>query len=218
MNNRQDISLPKLVEGYKRFQSKHFENSKVYDDLVSKGQKPKALVIACCDSRVDPAIVTDCDPGEIFVVRNVANLVPPFESDLRHHGTSAALEFAVKSLAVSDIIIFGHSHCGGIQALMGNKDGQAPQDDFLTAWMDIATKAKEQVLSEHAELSLEEKIPLCEQASLLISLQNLQTFPWIKARVEQGKLALHAWYFDLGRGAVEAYDPSRQRFFPLDEI
>ncbi len=135
-----------LIEGYKQFKEKYFKNTKSFDDLVKYGQKPKVLVVACCDSRVDPSIVTNCNPGELFVVRNVANLVPPFDGDHRHHSTSAALEFGVMDLEVSDIIVFGHSHCGGIRALMESSEDENTSD-FITAWMSIAKPAKQQVLT-----------------------------------------------------------------------
>ena len=205
-----------LIDGYKHFRQKYFEESTVYKDLVEQGQKPKALIIACCDSRVDPAIITDCKPGELFVVRNVANLVPPCKNDSLHHGTSAALEFGVTGLNITDIIVFGHSHCGGIQALM-NKDDSTPTENFINPWMAIAKPAKEQVLREHSEASKSEQESACEKASLLISLNNLQTFPWIKERLTENKIFLHAWYFNLNTGIVERYQPETQTFTPLDK-
>jgi len=141
-------TITSLIEGYRKFRAKHFEESKTYDSLVEYGQNPNVMLIACCDSRVDPAIVTGCEPGELFVTRNVANLVPPYEKDAGYHGTSAALEFGVTGLEVSDIIIFGHSHCGGIRTLMEAPDNKDPSD-FITAWMNIATPAKQIILKHH---------------------------------------------------------------------
>lgn len=211
-------AIGSLIKGYKQFKSKHFEQSKSFDELVQYGQKPKILTIACCDSRVDPAIVTGCKPGELFVVRNVANLVPPFESDLRHHGTSAALEFGVLGLGVSDIIVFGHSHCGGVRALMETSE-QETSSSFISAWMDIAKPAKQRVLKRHAQCSLDEQARYCEKESLLTSLNNLMTFPWIQQRVLENRLYLHAWYFDLGSGMIEIYQSDTDKFVPLsDEI
>lgn len=205
-----------LIKGYKRFKQKHFDESKSFDALVEYGQKPKVLIVACCDSRVDPAILTGCKPGELFVVRNVANLVPPCNSDLRHHGTSAALEFGVLGLEVSDIIVLGHSYCGGIRALMERSEAKTP-DDFISAWMDIAQPAKQQVLSRHAQSAFEEQTHHCEKASLLISLENLKTFPWIQERVSKKQLFLHAWYFDLATGMLEMFDSSTGDFVALDD-
>ena len=210
-----DSGILSLIEGYKSFKSKHFEQSQSFEELVRYGQNPSSLVVACCDSRVDTAIVTGCKPGELFVVRNVANLVPPFEHDLRHHGTSAALEYGVNGLGVSDIILFGHSHCGGIRALM-EMDENNNSSDFMSAWMDIAKPAKRRVLEQHPQGSADEQAHLCEKESLLISLNNLKTFPWIQERIKSNKLFLHAWYFDLSTGFIEAYQSETGEFIPLD--
>ncbi len=210
-------AITTLIEGYKKFRSKYFEQSTIYDDLVKHGQKPKVLAIACCDSRVHPAVVTHCKPGELFVIRNVANLVPPFDSEPKHHGTSAALEFGVKDLAVSDIILFGHSHCGGIRALMEMTHNE-DRSDFIGSWMNIAAPAKQRILEQYPDLSLDKQAHHCEKESLLASLANLLTFPWISARVADGRLALHAWYFDLSTGTIETYQPDTESFMPLDEL
>lgn len=169
---------------------------------MANGQSPKALVIACSDSRVDPAILLGAKPGELFVVRNVANLVPPYDNDSKHHATSSALEFAVTSLGVKDIIVLGHSHCGGINALMARKEGDQKRG-FITDWMDIAKPAKEKVLSLYPNLSSMEKDQHCEKESLLISLDNLKTFPWIQTQLEKDELNLHAWYFNMNTGNIE---------------
>lgn len=210
-----DTSITRLIEGYKKFRAKYFENSSLYEELVAFGQTPKVLVIACCDSRVDPALVTRANPGELFVVRNVANLVPPFDKDPRHHGTSAAVEFAVKVLGVTDIIVFGHSHCGGIQALMQTKEERLPTD-FIASWMNIATKAKAKVLENHSHLSSAEQTELCEKKSLQISLDNLKTFPWIAERMKENALHIHGWYFNLGTGEIEVFHAEGEKFIPLD--
>ena len=201
-------AIQPLVEGYEQFRRQHFtEQNTLYQDLVEYGQKPKVLIIACCDSRVDPAIVTGAKPGELFVVRSVANLVPPFESDHHQHGTSAAIEYAVKHLGVEDIIIFGHSHCGGIQALLDLPDDDQ-STDFIGKWMRIAKKAKLQTLEACQTCSNEEKARHCEKQSLQVSLENLLTFPWIKSRVDEGTLCLHGWYFDLNSGNILHWNDS----------
>ncbi len=210
-----DNIIPTLIEGYKQFKPKYFEQSQYFRRLVNEGQRPKVLMIACCDSRVDPAIIVDAEPGELFVVRNVANLVPPFNSDPRHHGTSAALEFAVKNLGVQHIILFGHKYCGGIRALMEAECDSHPTD-FIKAWMNIADAAKQRVLQRYPHADIDEQAHHCEKESLLISLVNLQTFPWIKEQLDAKKLFLHAWYFDLDSGMVESYHESQQAFVPLD--
>ena len=204
-----------LIEGYKQFKYKYFEKSKIYKDLVRKGQKPKVMVIACSDSRVDPAIITNSKPGELFIVRNIANLVPPFEGDHQHHGTSAALEFGVKQLEITDIIVFGHSHCSGINALLETNPDNINSFDFIDDWMDIAKPAKDSVLNDFPNSSKHEKAHICEKKSLLLSLDNLKTFPWINKKVESNNLFLHAWYFNLATGTIELYNSSNDQFILL---
>ena len=168
-----------LIKGYQAFHQRYFESgdNTLYQDLVREGQSPKIMIIACSDSRVDPATILHSAPGEAFVVRNVANIVPPCENDAKHHGTSAALEFAVCFLKVEHIIIFGHSHCGGIQALLHNAAPTSPTEGFISSWMDIAHNAKQKALASSTVASLQEKY--CCEYSLMASLDNLHTFPWI---------------------------------------
>jgi len=208
-------TIAPLLEGYKAFKEKHFVKSKTFEDLIKYGQKPKALVIACCDSRADPAIITNCEPGELFVIRNVANLVPKFEGDHKHHGTSAALEFGVCSLGIKDIIILGHSHCGGIKALMEENNENEKSSDFIDTWMDVANAAKQRCIKECSKESIDKQLHHCEKLSLLISLKNLSTFPWIKERLEKGAISLHAWYFDLETGSLETYHQTSNEFRPV---
>lgn len=206
-----DIS--KFINGFKRFQANYFgRDQKLFGEL-KQGQNPSALVIACSDSRVDPAIITDCQPGDLFVVRNVANLVPPYEKGAGLHGVSTALEFAVCSLEVEHIIVLGHRQCGGIRALM--QDGAEQKGEFIGNWMNIAVRARQRVLAELPSATPEEKLCACETASILVSLENLQTFPWIKERVQQGSLMLHGWFFDIEHGSMVAYDPYTGKFEPL---
>jgi carbonic anhydrase len=181
--------------------------------LVQFGQTPKALVVACCDSRVDPALVLDCAPGDLFVVRNVANLIPPAENQGHYHGTSAALEFGVRNLGVQHIIVLGHAQCGGIHALL---EGSVDKDEsFIAEWMGIAEAARVQIEKEFAGASSEVRHRACEQQAILVSLNNLGTFPWIRERVEQGKLALHGLYFDIERGELLGYDATTRKFETL---
>lgn len=206
--------MTRLLSGYRKFKAKYYEKTDFFDSLVEYGQQPKVLVIACCDARVDPAIVTQSHPGDMFVVRNVANLVPPFQTDLQYHGTSAAIEFAVKELKVSDIIVFGHQYCGGIDALFSTSDAPS-QTDFLHAWMSIAQPAKEQVLRDHAGATRKEQNHHCEKASLSTSLDNLRTFPWISEQLMDGSLSIHGWYFDMDQGLIKSFDPDSGLFTPL---
>lgn len=202
-----------LIEGYQKFREQHFSKEhSAFTELVSQGQRPKVLMIACSDSRVDPALVMNCQPGDLFVIRNVANLVPPYEDDQSYHGTSAALEFGVCVLGIRHVILFGHTQCGGIQTLLEHSHEQCGEKSFLTKWMELAKIAHDATMNYHADSSLEEKILLCGQYSLINSLKNLQTFPWISEKVQQGSLDLHAWNFDMSRGILEEYDEKQNRF------
>jgi len=206
------MSSPRLlIEGFQRFRERYFvEGGEQFQDLVQFGQTPKALVVACCDSRVDPALVLDCAPGDLFVIRNVANLVPPSENQGHYHGTSAALEFGVRNLEVQHIIVLGHAQCGGIRALL---EGVVPKDEsFIAGWMGIAEAARKHVEEEHANASDKIRLRACEQQAILVSLDNLMTFSWVRERVKQGKLALHGWYFDIERGELLGYDMITQKF------
>ncbi|GAO37687.1 carbonic anhydrase [Sulfuricella sp. T08] len=205
--------IEKLVDGFKRFRSNNYEeNHNLFDRLTKQGQSPKTIVVGCCDSRVDPAIVTDCDPGDLFIIRNVANLVPPFETSGNYHGTSAALEFGVRNLEVENIIVLGHAHCGGIRALLNETPGAEPQEGFVTNWMRVAANARNRVLSRMHGESQEYQQRACEQEAILVSLDNLLTFPWILKRVAQKKLVLHGWYFDLEHGELLHYNSDSKRF------
>jgi carbonic anhydrase len=200
----------KLIEGFQRFKQQYFgDDSRLYASLKN-GQPAKTLMIACCDSRVDPAILTDCDPGDLFTIRNVANLVPPCEHDNSHHGTSAALEFAVNNLEVENIIIMGHGNCGGIKALW-EYDGNA-QTKFIHSWVSIAQPAKDWVKHTLSTASNEEQIKACEQRAVLESLANLMTFSCISQRVEQGTLSLYGWYFDIAAGELFCFNHASGAF------
>lgn len=207
-------STKQLIAGFRRFRELHFaEGSVQFQDLTQFGQTPKALVVACCDSRVDPALVLDCAPGDLFVIRNVANLVPPAENQGHYHGTSAALEFGVRNLGVPHIIVLGHAQCGGIHALLeGSVD---KEESFIAEWMGIADAAREQVEKEHADASSTVRHRACEQQAILVSLNNLMTFSWIRERVEQGSLTLHGWYFDIEGGELLGYDATSRKFKTL---
>ncbi|ADE10270.1 carbonic anhydrase [Sideroxydans lithotrophicus] len=205
----------KLIEGFRRFRERHFErNDSLYQQLVAKGQTPKTLVVACCDSRVDPALVLDCEPGDLFVIRNVANLVPPVESRAGHHGTTAAIEYGVRTLGVGHIIVFGHAHCGGINALVKN-GGVSNPDSFIDDWMCLVESARSGVMAEMPNATLEEQTRACEQRAILVSLHNLMTFSWVRERVEAGQLILHGWYFDIEHGQLLRYDAATRGFIAL---
>ncbi len=196
-----DHGMQKFLDGYRKFRSSYYrENKELIDDLMTRGQSPSAMMIACSDSRIDPSLKFGVDPGDMFIVRNVANLVPPFAPDTRAHGTSAALEFAVRVLKVPNVIVMGHAKCGGIKALMDHSEN----GDFVTSWMEIAEPARQKVLAAH--LPPAQAQHMCEHEAVKLSLQNLLTFPWVKAAVDAGKLQLHGWYFDLSDGTLSIVD------------
>ncbi|HEY5994972.1 MAG TPA: carbonic anhydrase [Gallionellaceae bacterium] len=203
-----------LIEGFRRFREQHFtENDALYRQLVTEGQSPKIMVVACCDARVDPAIVLDCAPGDLFVIRNVANLVPPAESrNSGRHGTSAALEFGVRNLGVEHIIILGHAHCGGIRSLFS---GSGETGSYINSWMRMAEEVHAGVLRDLPKAAEQEQMMACEQRAILVSLDNLMTFPWVREKVASGALALHGWYFDIEHGQMMQYNPASRAFEAL---
>ncbi|HLP98131.1 MAG TPA: carbonic anhydrase [Sideroxyarcus sp.] len=208
-------SISNLVEGFRRFREQHFErNDSLYQQLVTQGQTPKTLVVACCDSRVDPALVLDCAPGDLFVIRNVANLVPPAEGRAGHHGTTAAIEYGVRNLGVEHIIVLGHAHCGGINTLV-RAGGISGSGSFIDDWMGLVESARNKVMAEMPHASPEEQTRACEQRSILVSMDNLMTFPWIRERVENGSLTLHGWYFDIEHGQLLRYEAATRDFVAL---
>lgn len=211
------MSSPKqLIEGFQRFREKHFtEDDALFRELVEQGQTPKTLVVACCDARVDPALILDCAPGDLFVIRNVANLVPPAENQGHYHGTSAALEFGVRKLDVEHIIVLGHAHCGGIHALL--EFGVQQEDTFISEWMGIVDVAQQHVQREFADAGIEQRQRACEQQAILVSLDNLMTFPWIRERTAQGRLTLHGWYFDIENGQLLGYNAATREFETLTD-
>jgi carbonic anhydrase len=196
--------LKTILEGYARFRKGYWRRHKSrFSALARNGQSPPAMVIACADSRVAPEVIFDCKPGEIFVVRNVSALVPPYAPDTGNHGTSAALEFAVTSLEVRSIIVLGHSQCGGIRSLMQGPGGG--QGDFIASWMAIARQARTRVCDspDAATQGFEILCQRCEHESIRVSLANLMTFPWIASRVADGKLQLAGMHFNVETGKLE---------------
>lgn len=205
--------IDQLIQGYLDFRQKYFEEEdSSFQRLVEGGQRPKILVIACSDSRVDPAIVLKCEPGDLFVVRNVANLIPPYEPDNTYHSTSAALEFAVCHLGIKHIIVFGHTQCGGIQACL---EGSNNPNSFIGKWMQLAEGARARTLKEFGEASSLEQVHACGQYALMQSLENLRTFPWIKSLDEKQLLQIHGWYFELAKGRILAYNKLTSSFEEL---
>jgi len=203
-----------LIAGFRRFQTRYFHDDGTLFGQLRHGQQPRTLLIGCSDSRVDPALVTDAAPGDLFVVRNVANLVPPYEPDGGFHGVSSAIEYAVRALQVEHIIVLGHAHCGGIRGLVAMGEGESV-GEFIDPWVRLAEPARRNVEERLLNASPEKKAKACELEAILLSLGNLLTFPWLSERVEAGTLALHGWYFDLEAGELLRYSPEQGVFVKL---
>lgn len=200
-------SFKKIIQGYRAFRKKYATtDNSIMQQLAYHGQKPEIMIVACCDSRVDPALILQCDPGDLFTVRNVANIVPLYEADEGHHGTSAALEFGICYLKVKHLIILGHSQCGGIQALID--DGNLKQNDFVARWVSLIKTAT--TITHNAN-------ELAKQA-LLHSYQNCLTFPWIKKAIAEKHLYIHLWFFDIKEGEISAYSFTSGQYQKLTDI
>jgi carbonic anhydrase len=201
-----------LLNGYRNFMSgRYVDERERYRTLAELGQNPSTLVIACCDSRAAPEIIFDAGPGELFVIRNVANMVPPYEPDGNFHSTSAALEFAVLSLKVANIVVMGHGRCGGIRAALDPNAEPLSPGDFIGRWMGLLKPAAEQIQSNDIMTQTERQTAL-ERISIRNSLDNLRSFPEIKAREEEGKLSLHGAWFDISTGELWVMDPQTRDF------
>jgi len=190
-----------LLDGYTRFRESAWpERRALFERLAAQGQRPRTMVIACSDSRVDPAMIFGAGPGELFVIRNVANLVPPYQPDGSYHGTSAALEFGVCTLEVQDLIVMGHGLCGGVQALLSDV---VPPGDFVGPWIRLAERARGRVLA----CDVPEQQLAGEHAVICVALENLASFPWIATRVAAGTLRLHGAHFDVRSGVLATLKP-----------
>ncbi|KLK92117.1 carbonate dehydratase [Microvirga vignae] len=203
----------RLTDGYRAFVDERLPRERGrFEALAEKGQSPEVMVIGCCDSRVSPEVIFDASPGELFVVRNVANLVPPFETGGDYHGTSAALEFAVQALRVKHIVVLGHARCGGVRAFADETAPLSP-GDFIGRWMSLIKPAGERLGPHNG--NLEEYLPRLELAAIENSLKNLMTFPCVRILVERGKLELHGAYFGVATGVLLVRDPETGEFKPV---
>ncbi|MCU9848326.1 carbonic anhydrase [Defluviimonas sp. WL0024] len=191
------------------------ENRAWYRRLADEGQRPRAMVISCCDSRVHVTSIFGADQGEFFIHRNIANLVPPYNPDGEYHGTSAAVEYAVTTLKVAHVIIVGHSLCGGVKGCHDMCTGHAPaleeKSSFVGRWMDILRPGYERV----KDLPETERLRALEKEAVLVSLENLMTFPFVRSAVEGGEMTLHGLWNDIGEGGLEQYDPTTHKFVPI---
>ncbi|KAK0361101.1 hypothetical protein LTR94_024668 [Friedmanniomyces endolithicus] len=198
-----------LTAGYLRFRAETWPDAKSDYELLAKGQKPHTLIVACSDSRADPALIFDAKPGELFVVRNVANLVPPYQPDGRLHGVSAALEFGVKVLGVKRIVVMGHAHCGGVNAML--KGAPETLSDFVIPWVAQGTPVVQHVAETVAP---NERERASEEAVVRLSIRNLRSFPWIAEREAKGELTLTGLHFGISDGVLTALTDA-PRFEPL---
>jgi carbonic anhydrase len=203
----------RLIDGYRAFVDNRLplERDRL-QQLAAAGQQPETMVICCCDSRVSPEVIFDAHAGELFVVRNIANLVPPYSPTGFTHGVSAALEFAVQLLKVRYIVVMGHSHCGGVRAFVEHR-GRTDPGDFIDNWISLIAPAAEVVDKEN--LPPADYLRRLEQASIVVTLRNLLSFPWIRSRVDQGELQLLGAYFDVGTGALQVHGPGMAGFEPI---
>ncbi len=207
---------PHLLDGYRSFMSgRYAAESSRYRHLARDGQTPKTMVIACCDSRVAPEIVFDCGPGDLFVVRNVANLVPPYEPDGAYHSTSAALEFAVQSLKVENIVVMGHGRCGGIAAALSPDAAPLSPGDFIGKWMNLVAPAAATVAS-NALMTAGERQRAMERISIRFSISNLRSFPCVNILEQKGRLTLHGAWFDISTGELWVMDMASGDFLRPD--
>ena len=206
------ISFPKtLLEGYRTFRTQRLptEQSR-YRELSERGQSPEVMVIGCCDSRVSPEVIFDAKPGELFVVRNIANLVPIYQPDGGAHGVSAALEYAVQVLRVKHVVVLGHAQCGGIRAFI-DKIAPLSPGDFIGKWMSMFVKPGE-IVEQRAHESMQDFTTRIEKAAVLRSLENLMTFPFVRSAVEGGAMLLHGAYFGVAEGSLFVLDKATKEF------
>jgi len=211
------MTFPKhLLDGYRAFVAERLptEQSR-YRELSVKGQAPEAMVIGCCDSRVSPEVIFDAGPGELFVVRNIANLVPVYQPDSNAHGVSAALEFGVSVLRVKHIVVLGHAQCGGIRAFVDKIEPLSP-GDFIGRWMSMFIKPGE-VVEQREHESMQQFVTRIEKAAVFRSLENLMTFPFVRKQVEAGELQLHGAYFGVAEGSLFVLDKTTKEFVSARE-
>ena len=205
-----------LIDGYRRFRSGGWARERERWSELAEGQSPKVMVIACSDSRVEPAQIFDARPGEMFVVRNVANLVPPYETTAGRHGVSAALEFAVTQLKVEEVIVMGHGFCGGCAAALTGQFDEAPHGEghFIADWIALLGDAREKVRAGHEGDFDRAAFRAMELESVRVSLRNLRSFPFVKEREEEGALTLHGAFFSIAEGVLHVLDEKSGDFSP----
>ena len=208
--------LDELIEGYRRFRSSDWEHERERWTDLAEGQSPGVMILSCADSRVDPAQIFDARPGEMFVVRNIAALAPPYETTSGYHGVSAALEFAVTQLNVGEILVMGHGLCGGCAAALTGQFDHSDHGEghFIADWVGMLSEASERVRSSHEQLDRAAFLDM-EREAVKVSLANLRTFPWIAEREQAGELKLHGAHFSIGEGRLYVLDEAEGEFRPV---
>ena len=208
--------LTELIDGYHRFRHKDWARERERWSGLAEGQNPKVMILSCADSRVDPAQIFDTRPGEIFVVRNIAALAPPYETSRGFHGVSAALEFAVTVLGVREILVMGHGMCGGCAAALTGEFQDTPPGEghFIADWVRMLDGARDNVRIRHQALDRQAFLEM-EREAVKVSLANLRTFPWIAERERSGELALHGAHFSIAEGRLHVLDEAEEKFRPV---
>lgn len=205
-----------LVDRFRRFRHRHFgPNADHYEELATYGQSPDVMVISCCDSRVDPETIFSAMPGELFVVRNVANLIPPYETGGRFHGVSSAVEFAVLNLRVKHIVVMGHSGCGGIKAALDQSAAIQTEALFISRWMSMLDDVRLKVMAAHQMSPQAERQAALEREGIKNSLANLRTFPFVKELEDKGKVELHGAYFEIAQGKLNVLNQRTGAYYTL---
>jgi len=206
--------MDKLYKGLHHFRESFFRKEEEFFQRISSGQNPEVLFITCSDSRIDPNLVTQSRPGELFIVRNVGNIVPPHAAIRDKNSVAAALEYAVSALKVKDIVICGHSNCGALQALFSTDIG-IPQYAHLRNWLSLANPLHDIMKQYYGTRTKAVFARIAEEENVLLQLENIQTYPFIVEALQAGTLRLHGWYYDIGNGRVYAYNPETESFDPL---
>ncbi len=205
-----------LADRFRRFKFRHFApNQDHYEELATYGQNPDTMVISCCDSRVDPETIFNAMPGELFVMRNVANLVPPYETAGKFHGVSSAIEFAVMNLRVKNLIVMGHSGCGGIKAVLDQGTAIETEAKFISRWMSMLSEARLNVLAAHQTRSHADRVSALEREGIRSSLKNLRTFPFVKDLEDKGRISLYGAHFEIATGVLSVLHPQTNEFVPV---
>jgi carbonic anhydrase len=205
----------RLIEGYSAFAAGRLQREQDrYNELARAGQSPEVMVVGCCDSRVSPEVIFDARPGELFVVRNVANIIPPYSPDGQAHGVSAALEFGIGALRIKHIVVLGHAHCGGVKAYAQDSEPLSP-GDFIGRWMQLMTPAARKIGPMGGTEDQTEYLKRLEQANIANSLDNLMTFPMLAKLIDKGKVATHGAYFGVASGDLSVMDKATGEFRPV---